>query len=117
MIMLKWGMLLIKRWPIAVIIFLEWQLVLSVRQLKLRQGRIMLELVSAVVLQKNTITRLLARASLVPMNVLLVGGRVNINALAACLASFTLMKEIPVLNGWDAETDSEILLKIVTMET
>jgi len=67
--------------------------------------------------QKNTITLQHQPANLVLMNVLHAGVQASTSVLAAFLAFSILMKETPVLNGWDAETDSELPLKNVMTET
>lgn len=51
------------------------------------------------------------------MNALLVGDQANISVSAVCLVSFSLMKVILALNGWDAEMDFEILLRTAMTET
>lgn len=115
-IMQRSDMLLIKLWLTHVQLFLEWQFVLSVQPLKQRTELVMMELVSVVVIRISITILQLVHVQLVPMNVLLVGDQVNINALVALKASSILMRGIHVLNGWAVEMGFEMLLKNVTME-
>ena len=117
MTMLKLGTPLIKRWLILATLFLVKQPVQFAQQQTKKQEQITLVPVFVAVQPKNTTTLLQGHAQLAHMNAPPAGGQANINALVAFLGFSILMKATPALNGWGAETASELPLKNATMET